>query len=340
MDSPETKMQADSGGTMATAENAYFRTELELRRERLLAASQANAADGTLQQLLTSVDDALSRLETGTFGICEECHDTIEADRLLCNPLIRFCLDHLSSDEQRALEKDLVLAAGIQKALLPRQDWSVDGWHACYHYQPANLVSGDYCDLIESGDGFLFLLGDVSGKGVAASMLMSHLHATFRTLAGQNLSLQKMVEHANRLFCESTTAGQFATMIVGWAKPNGKITYVSAGHLPLFHISAAGVRAREATGVPLGMFCTTNFPVCELMLEAGDKLLLYTDGLTEIFNAAGDEFGIARVHSLAKRHGATEPRAILTACLDEIRNFSAATKQTDDLTLLVLHRAS
>lgn len=323
---------------MATTENTYFRTELELRRERLVAASQSNAGDTALRTLLASVDNALSRLDTGTFGVCEECHESIEADRLLCNPLLRFCLDHLSAEEQRALEKDLVLAAGIQRGLLPRPDWSVDGWQACYHYQPANVVSGDYCDLIESDGGFLFLLGDVSGKGVAASMLMSHLHATFRTLAGQQLPLQKLIEHANRLFCESTIAGQFATMIVGEARPDGKVAYVSAGHLPLFHISGASVRPCEATGVPLGMFCTTSFHVCEMTLAPGDKLLMYTDGLTEMFNAAGDEYGVARVHSLAKKHAATEPQAILSACLEEIRNFSTSAKQGDDLTLMVLHR--
>jgi sigma-B regulation protein RsbU (phosphoserine phosphatase) len=339
MESPGTKQQAVGGGTMATTENIYIRTELQTRRNRLIAATQSNANDGPWRTLLASVDAALSRLETGAFGICEECHETIEADRLLCNPLIRFCLDHLSTEEQRALERDLALAAGIQRGLLPRADWAVDGWEARYHYQPANMVSGDYCDLIETEGGFLFLLGDVSGKGVAASMLMSHLHATFRTLAGQNLPLKEMMEHANRLFCESTIAGQFATMIVGCARPDGQITYVSAGHLPLFHISGNAVRARESTGVPLGMFSTTNFPVCELRLQAGDKLLLYTDGLTEMFNAAGDEFGVARVHSLAKKHGATEPQGILTACLEEIRNFSATAKQTDDLTMLVLHRA-
>lgn len=340
MESSATKQQSIAEGTMATAETSYFHTELELRRQRLLAATRADAHEASLHQLLASVDEALDRLHAGTFGICETCHDSIEADRLLCNPLLRFCLDHLSQDEQRALERDLTLAAGFQRTLLPRSDWSIDGWQACYHYQPANLVSGDYCDLIESDGSFLFLLGDVAGKGVAASMLMSNLHGTFRTLAAQRLPLCDLVTHANRLFCDSTTAGQFATMIVGAAYPDGKIEYVSAGHLPLLHVSASGVSSLEATGVPLGMFCTTKFPVRELKLAPSDKLLLYTDGLTEVFNRAGDEYGLGRVHSLAKRHVASRPDELLSACLDEIHNFSASAKQQDDLTLMVLHRSN
>lgn len=320
---------------MATTELNYLRNELEIRRQRLL---EAQATDASLRQLLANVDAALSRLDTGTFGICERCHDSIEADRLLSDPLIRFCLDHLSQEEQRALENDLAMAARIQRTLLPRQDWAVDGWKARYHYQPANMVSGDYCDLIESNDGFLFLLGDVAGKGVAASMLMSHLHATFRTLAQQHLPLNILMEHANRLFCESTTAGQFATMIVGSATPDGKVEYVSAGHLPLFHVSSAGVYPREATGVPLGMFSTTHFPNCEVRLAPGDKLLLYTDGLTETADASGKEYGVARVRELAKRYAAAEPQELLSAYLNELNLFSANAKQADDLTMLVLHR--
>ena len=338
MDSPGTKRQATSEVTMATPEQSYFHHELEHRREHLLSAARANAADTSLRQLLSNVDEALSRLNRGTFGICEECHETIEADRLLCDPLLRFCIDHLSQAEQRALEADLTMAARIQRTLLPPADWAVDGWQARYHYEPAGLVSGDYCDLIESEDGFLFLLGDVVGKGVAASMLMSHLHATFRTLAGQRLPLQKLVEHANRLFCESTTAGQFATLAVGRAMPDGNVQYVSAGHLPLLHISPSGVSSREATGVPLGMFSTTNFPVCELQMAPGDSLFLYTDGLTEVFNSAGDEYGMRRAESLAARHSDAHPEAMLTACLGEIRNFAAGVKRTDDLTLLVVRR--
>ena len=338
MESSATKQQSIVEGTMATTENSYFHTELELRRQRLLAATRTDAHDASLHQLLASVDAALSRLHAGTFGICESCHDTIEADRLLCNPLLRFCLDHLSQDEQRALERDLTLAAGFQRTLLPRADWAIDGWQARYHYQPANLVSGDYCDLIESDGSFLFLLGDVAGKGVAASMLMSNLHGTFRTLAGQHLPLCELVSHANRLFCDSTTAGQFATMIVGAAHPDGKVEYVSAGHLPLLHVSASGVSSLEATGVPLGMFCTTSFPVRELTLAPSDKLLLYTDGLTETADASGKEYGVARVHELAKRYAAAEPQELLSAYLNELNLFSASAKQADDLTLMVLHR--
>jgi sigma-B regulation protein RsbU (phosphoserine phosphatase) len=339
MDTTAAKPQASYGGTMATTEIAFLQGELEQRRTRLIDATRENAADASLRQLLGSVDAALARIKAGSYGICEECHESIEADRLLCDPLVRFCLDHLSTEEQRALEKDLALAAGIQRALLPKPDWSLNGWHARYHYQPANVVSGDYCDLIESNGGFLFLLGDVAGKGVAASMLMSHLHATFRTLAGQHLPLRQMMDHANRLFCESTTAGQFATLIVGCASPDGKVEYVSAGHLPLFHLSASGVRSREATGVPLGMFCNAEFHVCELRLAPGDKLLMYTDGLTEMFNSRGDEFGVCGVQALARRHAAATPQGVVDACLEEVRKFAATSKQGDDLTLLVLHRA-
>lgn len=338
MDSPGTRQQTVSEVTMATPQQSYLQNELQHRREHLLAVTRGNAGDASLRQLLSSVDEALGRLKQGTFGICEECHETIEADRLLCDPLLRFCLDHLSKAEQRALEADLALAARIQRGLLPPPEWAVDGWQARYHYEPAGLVSGDYCDLIETEDGFLFLLGDVVGKGVAASMLMSNLHATFRTLAGQRLPLQKLVEHANHLFCDVTMAGQFATLAVGRATHDGKVEYVSAGHLPLLHISPSGVSSRMATGVPLGMFCTTNFPVCEMQMAPGDSLFLYTDGLTEVFNSAGDEYGMRRAEALAARHGGGHPEAMLKACLGEIGTFGAGVKRTDDLTMLVLQR--
>jgi phosphoserine phosphatase RsbU/P len=324
---------------MITAPETYLRTELEVRRERLHKALHSPAADASLSQLLDAVDAALSRIDQGMFGLCETCHDAIEPDRLLADPLLRFCLDHLTQDEQRALESDLSLAARIQRRLLPQPDLAPAGWDVRYHYQPAGMVSGDYCDLLETDSGLLFMLGDVAGKGVAASMLMSHLHATFRSLSEAALPLDRMVEHANHIFCESTLAGQFVTLIVGRAAPDGSVEFVSAGHLPLLHLHAGRATPKDSTGVPLGMFCDTRFCIHRLTLTAGDSLLLYTDGLTETRNRAGEEYGLARVHTLAAGNGRANPAELISVCLDDLQTFGEGLKRTDDLTLLALRRA-
>jgi sigma-B regulation protein RsbU (phosphoserine phosphatase) len=339
MESSAAKQQPMAGGAMATAEQAYLRTELEQRRERLHAALHSSATDASLSQLLAAVDTALSQIDQGTFGLCEECHDSIEPERLLADPLVRFCLDHLTSAEQRALESDLSLAARIQRALLPKLGLAPAGWGVRYHYQPAGMVSGDYCDLLETEGGLLFMIGDVSGKGVAASMLMSHLHATFRSLAEAGLPLNQMVEDANRIFCESTLAGQFATLVVGRAVHDGSVEFVSAGHLPLLHIHRDGATPKDSTGVPLGMFCNTRFPVHRLTLSQGDALFLYTDGLTEARNLAGQEYGLQRIRTLAARCTGMEPDGLISKCLEDLLSFGEGLKQTDDLTLLVVRRA-
>jgi sigma-B regulation protein RsbU (phosphoserine phosphatase) len=339
MESSPAKQQPVAGRSMATAERTYLRTELEQRRERLHEALHSPAADTSLSQLLTAVDTALSRMDQGTFGICETCHDTIEAERLLADPLVRFCLDHLTSAEQRALESDLSLAASIQRALLPKTGLAPAGWEVRYHYQPAGMVSGDYCDLFETDGGLLFMLGDVSGKGVAASMLMSHLHATFRSLAEAGLPLDRLVQDANRIFCESTLAGQFATLVVGRAARDGSVEFISAGHLPVLHIHGDGATPKDSTGVPLGMFCDTRFPVHQLTLALGDALFLYTDGLTEARNRAGAEYGLHRIRTLAARHTRMEPAGLISECLQDLLSFREGLKQTDDLTLLAVRRA-
>ena len=324
---------------MATAEQTYLRTELEQRRERLHEALHSPAADASLSELLKAVDTALSRIDQGTFGLCETCHDSIEAERLLADPLVRFCLDHLTSAEQRALEDDLSLAARIQRLLLPKPGLAPVGWDVRYHYQPAGMVSGDYCDLFETDGGLLFMLGDVSGKGVAASMLMSHLHATFRTLAEACLPLDRMVQDANRIFCESTLAGQFATLVVGRAAHDGLVEFVSAGHLPVLHIHCDGATPKDSTGVPLGMFCNARFPVHQLTLAHGDTLFLYTDGLTEARNRAGAEYGLLRIRTLAARHAGKEPGGLISECIGDLLSFAEGLKQSDDLTLLAVRRA-
>src|SRR5207249_7870938 len=136
---------------------------------------------------------------------------------------------------QTALQNDLDLASRIQWQLLPRQNVRVSGWEVHYRYEPAGPVSGDYCDAItENGDGgnLYVLTGDVSGKGVAASLLMAHLNAMFRTLVGMGLPVQHLLERANRLFSESTIASHYATLVCARAEVTGEVEVCNAGHCP------------------------------------------------------------------------------------------------------------
>lgn len=340
METSAARQQSLQGGPVATAEITYLRSELQERRERLHSALHSAGADASLSNLLTQVDAALTRIQAGTYGICETCHESIEADRLLADPLLQFCLDHLPVEERRALESDLALAARIQRGLLPPRGFSPAGWNVHYHYAPAGAVSGDYCDLLETPEGLLFLLGDVSGKGVAASMLMSHLHATFRSLAGANAPLDRMVELANHLFCESTLAGQYATLVAGRASSDGRVEFISAGHLPLLHLSRKGTVARDSTGVPLGMFCDTQFPVHRFVLEQGDSVLLFTDGFTEARNASGDEYTLRRIRDFAGKLHTAAPDRLIAECLSDLRDFTNGARQKDDLTLLAVQRSA
>src|SRR5581483_1211302 len=151
---------------MAAIVDDFIRRQLVERQHKLRHAVAEPDHSERLHQLLEEVDSALTRIDNGSFGICEHCHESIECDRLIADPLLRFCLDHLSRQEKSALEEDLQLAARIQRGLLPAQEILCCGWHICYHYEPAGVVSGDYCDVIDAGEaGLYFMVGDVSGKG-------------------------------------------------------------------------------------------------------------------------------------------------------------------------------
>jgi sigma-B regulation protein RsbU (phosphoserine phosphatase) len=330
---------------MGGVSDSYIREQLEKRREELnvvLASPVAAVPSAALMELLGEVDSALHRMDEGTYGICTECHDSVEKERLLADPLVRLCLDHLTSDEQRALERDLELAARVQRGLLPRTDLRHGDWRVHYQYKPAGMVSGDYCDLISpaaDGGELVFLLGDVAGKGVAASLLMTHLHAMFRSLAGVGLALDKLLEMANSVFCQSTIAGQYATLICGRAGQRGEIEIGSAGHLAALLIAKDGVRQVCSTGVPLGMFSASRYTVQRVRMERGDSLLLYTDGISEAVDASGAEYGAARLSSIAgERHGWV-PQELAAACMKDVQNYSRGRKQADDQTLMVVHRA-
>ena len=328
---------------MASIEYDFLRSQLLERRQRLETATNGVSTQTTVTKLLKEIDAALARMDDGTYGICDECHESVEKDRLLADPLTRLCIDHLTPNERRALEADLQLAGRIQQALLPPQDVRAAGWDVHYHYQPAGTVSGDYCDLIHPNGGpqdLFFALGDVTGKGVAASLLMSHLHAMFRSLASVKLSLDELMALANRVFCESTIAGQYATLACGRAAASGEVELASAGHTPAFHVRSDKVKQIEATGLPLGMFSKGDYEVQRLALKPGESLVLYTDGLNETRDGSNREYGLERLAKFFSAQHSLPPKALAAACLADLNAFSHGARQLDDRTIMILRRAN
>lgn len=320
---------------MATVEIDFLRTQLEERKRRLQTAITLAPEDANVNALLREVDSALDRFGTGTYGMCETCHDTIERDRLLADPLIQYCLDHLTRHERDDLQRDLDLASQLQRALLPPANLEVAGWETSYHYAPLGPVSGDYCDLYPSGGQLYFMLGDVSGKGVAASMRMTQLHALFRSLIGMGMPLKEIVVHINRFLCDSALAGQYATLVCGRATADGQVELFNAGHPPVIAVQQKGVRLLESTALPLGMFREASFTSTRLQMCGGDLLFLYTDGLSEAPGNDG-EYGVDRVADLIGRHEPCCASTLIAACLEDVRTFAGANPGLDDLTLLAI----
>ena len=324
---------------MATLEVSFLHNQLEERKRRLEQAIALAPRNGGLAGLLREVDSALERMDKGTYGLCQECHDPVEQDRLLADPLVRYCLDHLTDSQRAALQRDLDLAADVQRNLLPKKNLRTGSWETCYHYAPLGAVSGDYCDLIPSDGGLFFVLGDVSGKGVAASMLMAQLHALFRSLTAMALPLGQIVTHANRVFCESALAGLYATLVCGQAKANGEVEIHNAGHLPVIVAGQGGVLRIESTGLPLGMFCESEFSATRLQVDVGDSLFLYTDGLSEA-RLGDDEYGVDRITQMVRQQAGRCPADLIAASLEDLNNFADANLHSDDLTILAIQRIS
>ncbi len=327
---------------MATAETPYLQTvrgDILSRRERLESVMEHNHSE-QLAELLAQVDQALQRFDSGTLGVCEVCHETIEEDRILRDPLTSVCLGCLTPIQQRALEYDLELAARIQNGLLPAADISIPGFEVAYHYRPAGVVGGDYCDVLaDDRGGLYFIIADVAGKGVAAAMLTANLRAMMRALVPLNLPMEKMLSQANRLFCESKLPMQYATLVVGHSTATGALELVNAGHLPALLVRGSQVECFESNDLPLGLFCDQEFTVIRTQLGPKQLLVLFTDGVSEAENPAGEEYGIQALRMLLEQTGLCCPELVVEACRRQVEQFRGGSERADDETLLAVQYA-
>jgi phosphoserine phosphatase RsbU/P len=312
-----------------------LRDQLLVRRQKLETAA-ARSKTANLLQLLEQVDRALERADHGSYGICEVCDGTLEPERLFADPLAEVCLTCLNPAEQRALEQDLMLAAQIQAGLLPKRDFCAPGWKVAYHYEPAGQVSGDYCDLVQQGNDLYFMVGDVSGKGVAAAMLMANLHALFRVLIPSGLPLEQLVERANRLFCESTLPTQYATLVVGKADAFGNVEICNGGHPAPLHVSAKSITALQTATVPVGLFCDQKFSSSKFRVAPGDTLVIYTDGISEAESPDGSQFGAASLEKLLAGCQEMQSQELVEKCLQEVLRFRSGSPKLDDQALMAL----
>ncbi len=318
-----------------------FARQLEERKQRLQEAATRASDTRQIHDLLEDVDRALAKISAGNYGLCESCHEPIEPERLAFDPMTRYCVDHLSETEQHALERDIDLARQMQTRLLPARDLILPGWTSHFHYEPFGQVSGDYCDIItrdSSAESFYFVVGDVTGKGIAASLLMSQLHAMFRTLAGSGLSLCELMERINRLFCEASLTTHFATLVSGIAHKSGEIEISNAGHcLPLI-IRQRKIDRLSTSGLPLGVTCDAQYRTETKELRSGDTLFLYTDGLTESATQSGELYGENRLLDLLKDASSVSPVKLAESCLADLTRFTGQGGRSDDLTLMVLRK--
>ena len=241
--------------------------------------------------------------------------------------------------EKERMEQELSIARSIQLNLLPRDLPEIPGIDIYGMSEPAQEVGGDCYDFLVTNDNRLILsIGDVSGKGIAAALLMANLQASLRMLAGDNLCLVDTIRRLNESICQYTTVGMFVTFFLAiWDSDKNKLTYVNAGHdYPIitrdneFHSLTTG-------GMVLGVDPHAEYQEGSIELIPGDWLFLYSDGIVDARNAQGQQFEISMLQELLRKHFYLSAKEVVTSCMQEIRQFSEDRTFEDDRTLVAFH---
>jgi sigma-B regulation protein RsbU (phosphoserine phosphatase) len=239
------------------------------------------------------------------------------------------------------MENELQVARGIQQGLLPAS-LPVDGWfRAAGSSQPSTQVGGDYFDLRQiRPDLWAAVVADVSGKGVSSALLAGLLQGVFLMASAKPDDLEGMLSSLNWFLLERTHGEKYATVFYCTMNASGLLRYANAGHCAPFLVGADGrLRKLHTSGMPVGMIEDVSVQAVEVQLSAGDKLVIYSDGLTETENAAGEFFGMEGLRACAREHFRDSAAELHTALLAAQERFSEGGAVADDITVLVLEYA-
>jgi serine phosphatase RsbU (regulator of sigma subunit) len=241
-------------------------------------------------------------------------------------------------ESERRAAQELEIAKQVQARLFPQTLPALDSLDYAGVCIQAREVGGDYYDFLDLGQGRLGLvISDISGKGIAASLLMANLQANLRSQCAIALDHpRRLLRSVNRLFYENTSDCDYATLFFAmYDDATGCLRYANCGHLSvLIHRRDGTVDRLDSTCTVLGLFKEWDCSMEEQHLSAGDTLALYTDGITESFNDEGKEFGEERLLEALRRHRGLPSQALLCAIVEDIRHFSPH-EQNDDITLIV-----
>jgi serine phosphatase RsbU (regulator of sigma subunit) len=241
--------------------------------------------------------------------------------------------------EKRRLEKEMEMAAEIQRGLLPDGAPTLPGYGLVGANRPCLTVGGDYYDFALMQGQLMMALGDVSGKGAGAALLMAVLRAAVRGLWSE-ASVAEAVSRINSTVCQNVTQGKYVTFFLARLEPaTGQVCYVNAGHNPPLLVRRDGtIETLTEGGMVLGLFDSIPYAEGKCEMRAGDTLLIFSDGVTETFSASGDEFGDERLGEVALRGRGLDAAGLQAEILRELESFAVGTKATDDRTLIVLKR--
>ena len=254
-------------------------------------------------------------------------------------------LENLTTEitQRERISREIEIAREVQERLFPQSYPKVTGVDLAGYCRPAQAVGGDYYDFFVLSDGRLALaLGDISGKGVSAALLMAGLRASLRSIASLQLGdLESLIRHVNNLVYESSTNNRYATFFYAEYDPfTHLLTYVNAGHNPPYILRGDQAISLEATGTVVGLLPEAEYAQATIPMHPGDVLLAFTDGISEAMNHADEEWGEERMIAcaqklLAQPGCASTAQQLLNCILETADKFTSGAPQHDDMTLLV-----